>query len=154
MKIGFFLKYWLPLLAWMILVFVGSTDLLSAEHTSRFIGPFIRWFAPGVSDATIASIQLVVRKCAHITEYAILAALLYRALARFAPALFVAAIYAALDEFHQSFVATRTASPWDVAIDCLGAILGLCLWRFFQNRRPATRGTSEAALSKSKVENG
>ena len=133
-----FLRYWLPLVAWMIFIFIGSTDLLSAEHTSRFIGPFLRWFAPNVSDATIGSIQLVVRKCGHLTEYAVLAALLYRALRRFAPALIVAAIYAALDEFHQSFVASRTASAWDVAIDCVGALLGLLVWSVLSNRRSRT----------------
>jgi VanZ family protein len=134
MNVRTFAKSWLPVLAWMFFIFIGSTDLLSAEHTSRFIGPFLRWFAPNVSDASIASVQLVVRKGAHLTEYAILALLIYRALRRFAPALMVAGIYAALDEFHQSFVASRTASPWDVAIDCLGAFLGLCFWRFFRNR--------------------
>src|ERR1043165_3472724 len=101
MKLGFFLKVWLPVLAWMIFIFFGSTDLLSAEHTSRFIGPFLRWFSPDISDATVASIQLFVRKCGHLSEYAILAALLYRAPRHsaglsFNPAalaLFVSAIY-------------------------------------------------------------
>jgi VanZ family protein len=130
-----FLKYWLPVLVWLIFIFIGSTDLLSAEHTSRFIGPFLRWFSPDVSDGTIASVQFVVRKCGHLTEYAILAALLFRAIRLFAPAFIVAAIYAALDEFHQSFVASRTASPWDVAIDCVGALIGLALWRLFHNRK-------------------
>jgi VanZ family protein len=140
-----FLKFWLPVLAWMIFIFIGSTDLLSGEHTSRFIGPFVRWFAPNISDATIGSIQLVVRKCGHLTEYAVLAALLYRALGqggklRPLPAFVVflaAAIYAALDEFHQSFVATRTASPWDVTIDCLGALIGLALYSRFRSRARA-----------------
>ena len=96
-----FLKLWLPVLAWMAFIFVGSTDLLSAEHTSRFIGPFLRWFAPDVSDATIVSVQLVVRKCGHLTEYAILAALLYRAFRRSRPSaialcFMIAAVYAAL----------------------------------------------------------
>jgi VanZ family protein len=135
-----FLKYWLPVIAWMIFIFVGSTDLLSAEHTSRFIGPFLRWFAPDISDATIASVQLIIRKCGHLTEYAILAALLYRAFRRqsdrvFILALIVAGIYAALDEFHQSFIRSRTGSPWDVAIDCLGALIGVAMWRFFHNRK-------------------
>jgi VanZ family protein len=140
MKIAPLLKYWLPILVWMIFIFVGSTDLLSAEHTSRFIGPFLRWFSPDVSDATIASVQLVIRKCGHLTEYAILAALLYRAFRLyrervFAIAFIVAGFYAALDEFHQSFVATRTASPWDVAIDCLGALTGLLLFSAATNRK-------------------
>ncbi|HZE12202.1 MAG TPA: VanZ family protein [Chthoniobacterales bacterium] len=139
MKSGIFLKFWLPVFAWMIFIFGGSTDMLSTEHTSRFIGPFLRWFAPHVSDATIASIQLVVRKCGHLCEYAILAGLLYRALRpgiqRAAIGAFVvAAIYAAVDEFHQSFVASRTGTPWDVLIDCVGAIAGLVFYGLARKR--------------------
>lgn len=123
----------------MIFIFLGSTDLLSAEHTSRFIGPFLRWFDPNISDATIGSIQLIVRKCGHLLEYAILSALLYRALGTsrdrpFALAFILAALYAALDEFHQSFVASRTGSPWDVVVDCTGAVLGLLLCHLLVNQ--------------------
>jgi 4-hydroxybenzoate polyprenyltransferase/VanZ family protein len=133
-----FLKSWLPVLVWMLFIFIGSTDLLSAEHTSRFIGPFLRWFVPDISGATVSSIQLVVRKCAHLTEYAILAVLLWRAFKQnrhgvwraAGMALFVAALYASLDEFHQSYIASRTGSPWDVLIDCGGAVLGLMLCCF------------------------
>jgi VanZ family protein len=143
-SVHLFLKYWLPVLAWMIFIFVGSTDLLSAEHTSRFIGPFLRWLTPDISDATIASVQLVVRKCAHLTEYAILAALLFRAFrqrqSRVGRALvisfLIAAAYATLDEFHQSYVASRTGSPWDVLIDCAGACAGVLIyWRVMRNRK-------------------
>jgi VanZ family protein len=132
-----FLKYWLPVLAWMIFIFVGSTDFLSAAHTSRFIGPFLRWFSPEISDATIGSIQLIVRKCGHLTEYAILAALLCRALRQSAAwiAFSVAALYAAVDEFHQSFVTSRTGSPWDVVVDCIGALIGLVIYRLTTNRK-------------------
>jgi VanZ family protein len=139
-----FLKFWLPVLVWMVFIFIGSTDLMSAEHTSRFIGPFLRWFAPDLTEATVASIQLIVRKCAHLTEYAVLAGFLYRALRQRSEqvipaviiAFLIAAIYAALDEFHQSFVASRTASAWDVAIDCMGAALGLALCLAFRRRLP------------------
>lgn len=139
------IKSWLPVFIWIIFVFIGSTDLMSAEHTSRFIAPFLRWFVPDVSDATIASVQLIVRKGAHLTEYAILAALLYRAsrqnlrsLMRAALIAFViAAICAALDEFHQSFVASRTASPWDVMIDCFGVLIGLLLCHLVRHRPQA-----------------
>jgi VanZ family protein len=138
------LKYWLPVLLWMIFVFIGSTDLMSAEQTSRFIGPFLRWFVPDISNPTVASIQLFVRKCAHLAEYAILASLLFRAFrqgrdsfSRAAViALVIAALYAALDEFHQSFVTSRTASPYDVAIDVAGALAGLLIyWRAIRNRK-------------------
>ena len=139
-----FLKYWLPVLGWMIFIFIGSTDLLSAEHTSRFIGPFLRWFAPDISDATVASVQLVVRKCAHLTEYAILAALLFRAFRQRAPrvgralamSFLLAAVYAAFDEFHQSYVVSRTGSPSDVLIDCAGALAGVLIyWRMIRARK-------------------
>jgi VanZ family protein len=138
-----FLKFWLPVLVWMIFIFIGSTDLMSAEHTSRFIGPFLRWFAPDITEATVASIQLVVRKCGHLTEYAVLAGFLYRAMRQrreqvmraAITAFLIAAIYAGLDEFHQSFVASRTASGWDVMIDCLGAFVGLVICSRFRRRR-------------------
>jgi VanZ family protein len=143
MNVRVVIKFWLPVLAWIIFIFIGSTDLLSAEHTSRFIGPFLRWFAPDVSNATVASIQLVVRKCAHLTEYAILGSLIYRAFRqrhdprrRAALRAFIIAVpCAALDEFHQSFVASRTGSPWDVAIDCLGALAGVALCIAFRSKK-------------------
>src|SRR5437762_14140264 len=74
-----FLRYWLPLLVWLGVIFFGSTDLMSAEHTSRFIVPFLRWLKPDISPETLASIHFIVRKCAHLSEYAVLALLLLRA---------------------------------------------------------------------------
>lgn len=133
MNVRLFIKYWLPVLLWMVFIFIGSTDLMSAEQTSRFIGPFLRWFAPDISPETIASIQLFVRKFAHLTEYAILSALLLRALrqhllAARSVAFVLAALYAVVDEFHQSFVPSRTGSPWDVVTDSIGALLGLVIY--------------------------
>ena len=138
-----FLKSWLPVFVWVVFIFIGSTDLLSAEHTSRFIGPFLRWFVPDISHETIVQVQIFVRKCGHLTEYAVLAALLLRALRqqlvnRAGPIAFVAAaVLAALDEFHQSFVASRTGSPWDVLIDCVGALVGLAVYSLVIRNRKA-----------------
>jgi VanZ family protein len=137
------LKYWIPVVAWMLLIFLASGDLMSSEHTSRFIGPFLHWIDPNISEATVASIQLLVRKCAHLAGYAILAALLFRAFrkgrnlfARAAAFAFVAAaLYAALDEFHQSFIPSRTGTPRDVMIDCIGAAIGLALCLVFRRTR-------------------
>jgi VanZ family protein len=148
----FFIRYWLPVILWMIFIFIGSTDLMSAEHTSRFIGPFLRWFAPDITEATIASVQLVVRKCAHLTEYAILAALFYRAFRLhrehvLGAAFIFAGLYAALDEFHQSFVASRTGTPYDIMIDCAGAIIGLAIYRLIN------RKTCPEPVEGSKIEN-
>jgi VanZ family protein len=148
MPIRSLVKYWLPVLIWLAVVFVGSSDLMSAEHTSRFIGPFLRWFAPDIPDATIASVQLFVRKCAHLTEYAVLAALLYRAFRQNIArswraaifAFFVTAACASLDEFHQAFVASRTGAPLDVGVDCCGAVIGLAVCGWFSERAPHRNG--------------
>jgi len=141
-----FFKYWLPVLIWLGVIFVGSSDLMSAEHTSRFIVPFLRWLKPEISPETVALIQFVVRKCAHLSEYAILALLLFRAVYRgtnlkwsmsiLCVNVWVACVFvAAADEFHQSFVESRTASPWDVVIDSGGAIFGLLISAAFAERR-------------------
>jgi VanZ family protein len=135
-----FAKYWMPPLIWLVLIYVGSTDLMSAEHTSRFLGPFLRWLKPDITADAIAKAQLFVRKVAHLTEYAILATLLWRAVYRgtnlkmkmstlFVIVWLVSTLVAASDEFHQSLVASRTASISDVRVDMIGAIFGLIICR-------------------------
>ncbi len=135
---GTFLKYWLPVFIWIGIIFAGSTDIFSTQQTSRYLVPFLRWLDPHISISAIAAIHFALRKLGHLTEYAILAALLWRALrsarnlrARMTT-LFVGvwvtcAIFAASDEFHQSFIATRTASLNDALIDSLGAAAGLAI---------------------------
>lgn len=134
--------YWLPPILWMTLIFWGSTDALSTRRTSRIIGPILRWFDPNVRQETIEGVQMVVRKSAHMTEYGVLALLYWRALyrpgaggkrlwsRRAAVTAFVLAVaYAASDEFHQSFVASREGSIRDVGFDSAGALLALvALW--------------------------
>jgi VanZ family protein len=73
--------------------------------------------------------DLILRKGAHTTEYAVLAVLLVRAIGREAPALALGILYAASDELHQAFVRGRHASPIDVAIDTVGLLIGLLVWR-------------------------
>ena len=137
-----FFKYWLPVLVWMTVIFGASSDPSSFQRSSRIIGPLLRWMIPTVSDATVHAVVVAVRKTAHLTEYAVLALLLWRALAsrareelcswRWAEAgcaLLLVAIYAASDEFHQRFVPSREASVGDVLLDTLGGLLALIfLW--------------------------
>jgi VanZ family protein len=147
MKVGRVVSKWMPVIAWMLLMFAGSTDLLSAEHTSRFLVPFLRWLVPKISIHAIVAIHFTLRKIGHFTEYAILAALLWRALRGTftatgkgtvaAGVLLITAAFAASDEFHQSFVSTRTASAHDVMIDCTGAFAAVLLCWIFARRNPA-----------------
>ena len=80
--------------------------------------------------------DLVLRKLAHVTEFAILGALLARALPERA-ALLVGIAYAASDEVHQHFVPGREAALLDVAIDAVGVLVGVLLLRRFARRRTA-----------------
>jgi VanZ family protein len=102
----------------------------------------VHWLFPHLSDQALHDVVVCVRKCAHLTEYAILALLLWRALpkpAESGPApwqwskaclvLALVALYATSDEFHQAFVPSREASVGDVLLDTSGAALALlCLW--------------------------
>ena len=142
-----FLKYWLPLLIWLGVIFVGSTNVMSGEHTSRYIVPFLLWLKPGMSPEAIWTTLVVSRKCAHLLEYTVLALLLWRAfrsvstlraktLMVFGAVLLGCALFAASDEFHQTFVKSRTPSVRDVLLDVGGALLGLLIGASFARRHP------------------
>ncbi len=129
---------WLAVVIWMGLIFSASTDGFSAAHTSRFIEPLLRWLSHGyLSEDAIGRIHFLIRKFAHLTEYAILAMLTWNALRLSlagtsmrrlcALAVLISALYAASDEFHQSFTPSREATVRDVLIDTAGAIAGLIL---------------------------
>jgi VanZ family protein len=143
------IKYWLPLLFWMSVIFSASSDQFSFQHSSRLIGPLVRWLFPHLSDEAVHAIVMFARKCAHLTEYAVLALLIWRALRKplnpnatswrwpeAGLALTLAALYAASDEIHQAFVPSRQASVWDVLLDTAGAAIGLlCLWAIGRLRK-------------------
>ena len=131
-----FVRFWVPLILWMLFIFSASTDVMSAENTSRFLVPFLRWLKPDISVAAVETIHFLIRKAAHVAEYAIFAALLWRAVhhgtklragSRFEAVLvfLLAMLYAASDEFHQSFVKSRGPSLGDVMIDGGGILLGI-----------------------------
>jgi VanZ family protein len=103
------LLLWLPVVAWAAVIFAFS----SIPSLSSGLGTW----------------DTVLRKGAHLTEYAVLGALLLRALGRDAPAFLAGIAYAGTDELHQHFVAGRHASPIDVGFDAIGVALGVLVWR-------------------------
>jgi VanZ family protein len=143
-----FARYWLPLLFWLGVMFFGSTSAMSTEHTSRHIVPVLLWIKPGMSPEAVWIVLVIVRKCAHVIEYAVLSLLLWRAL-RSVPTLQTkamtivgavllgCALFAASDEFHQTFVKSRTPSVRDVFLDVAGAGLGLLIGASFVSTRSA-----------------
>lgn len=133
----------------MAVIFSVSGDTKSFDRSSRIIAPLARWIVPDLSDEAVGAIVFFVRKSAHLTEYALLAWLLWRGLRKpvrqdprpwnWRPAgfavLFVA-LYAATDELHQQFVPNRHGSIWDVMLDTAGGVLGvLLIWGAFQARQ-------------------
>ena len=100
---------WLPVVAWAALIFALS----SIPHLGTGLGTW----------------DTILRKGAHVTEYAVLGLLLVRALGREAPAFLLGVAYSATDEIHQHFVSGRHSSPIDVAIDSTGVLLGILVCR-------------------------
>ena len=131
-------RRWIPVVLWAILISTFSTDIFSSRITSRFIVPALRWLFPHASMDTIELLHHLIRKGAHVFEYFFFGTLLFRAIRgsgrgwtiRWAAStIALAAVYAAGDEFHQSFVPSRGASPWDALLDTAAAATAvLVLW--------------------------
>lgn len=103
------LRLWAPVVLWAAVIFALS----SVPDLGTGLGTW----------------DLVLRKIAHAGEFALLGALLLRALREELPALALGIAYAVSDEVHQHFVAGRVGSPLDVLIDSVGVALGVLLWR-------------------------
>src|SRR3989442_8045644 len=134
--------HWLPPVLWMGVIMGLSTNAASAEHTGQLLLPVFRWLLPWATPGQLDTIHALLRKGAHLTEYAILASLWYRAFTRGRNlghraagrlAFVISVTWAVLDEWHQSFLPSRTGSAVDVAIDGAGATLALVVayrgWR-------------------------
>ncbi|MCX6138911.1 MAG: VanZ family protein [Ignavibacteriales bacterium] len=118
---------------WMSLIFLMSTGTGDAPNTSRIVEPILRYLFHNISDIDIQLIHKVIRKLAHVVEYFVLGLLLFRAYRDGTQAgikwkwvtysILVVLLFAAADEYHQSFVITRSASISDVGLDLLGGFL-------------------------------
>lgn len=138
---------WAPVVIGIAVIVLESTEWFGADHTS---GP-LRWMYESlfghVSDSSWDVIHHYVRKSGHFIGYGLIGLAWLRAWwmtlphSRFLPdsllALFGTALVASCDEWHQSFLPNRTASPWDVLLDCTGAItLQLIVYIFMRTLRP------------------
>lgn len=125
-----FIIYWLPIILWASLIFYFSS-------------------VPGLASGLTVFWDVFWRKLAHASEFGILNFLIFRAPRRgrqfnFISALVLSALvtllYAASDEWHQSFVPGREGKLSDVGIDLLGMLLfsaWLVLVNFWRKRRMA-----------------
>jgi VanZ family protein len=143
------LRHWAPAIVWAAVIWLFSTQAFTAEATAGFLLPLLRKLFPQTSLETLLFLHFLIRKSGHFVEYFIFGLLVLRAIRgqrhgwalRWGlAALVIAAAYAALDEFHQSFVPGRTASPWDSLLDTTGALAAQSLaWLY------ALRGSQREA---------
>ena len=152
------LSYWSPAIFVAILISVFSTQYFAAERTGGVILPVLHWLFPWATSRMLHLMHLGIRKTAHVTEFGIFSIMVFRGVRagrsgwKFNWALttlVIAVLYAALDEWHQSFVLLRHATPRDAAIDTFGALLAQCLvWVYATRRGPFTalfRGNAGSA---------
>jgi VanZ family protein len=132
----------LPPLVWTGCIGWFSSDAWSAARTGSLLLPLLKQLIPWAAPELIETLHWVIRKAAHLVEYAILALLWRRALApsvgtpgwRLPLALCV--LTAALDELHQATTLTRGASAADVLLDSAGAAMALVALAPWRSKRP------------------
>jgi VanZ family protein len=132
------LSAWLPVLLCVFVISQESTAAFGADHTSEPLKHFFEFFFGTFSEPRWEGLHLIIRKCGHFTGYGILSLAWFRAFwlttwlglpARrrlwraHAMAMGGTLLVASADEFHQTFLPNRTGTPWDVLIDCSGAVL-------------------------------
>lgn len=147
-KIRSTINRYLPLLTWMAFISVASSGSFSSSNTSSIIEPIFRWLFPNASEHSIFFLHFLVRKAAHFLEYSLLGLLAAHAFASssrpsirnrwFIISAILVIVYSLVDEYHQSFVPTRTASVFDSLLDMAGGITALLVIRRRRLKNPTT----------------
>jgi VanZ family protein len=121
-----------PLFIWIVVIIGLGSGIGAANETSRILRPLLEFLFPDALPETLSMYHGYIRKFAHFAEYAVLAFLAYRAFKPWRAFLFsflLVALVAIADETNQSFINTRTASPYDVLLDISGGVAMLfAIW--------------------------
>jgi VanZ family protein len=138
------IKHWLPAIGVAILISIFSTHYFTSEQTARVILPILRWIFPAATPRLLHLMHVGIRKLAHVTEFGVFSITVFHGVRAGRTGwrldwalvtLLIAVAYAGIDEWHQSFVPLRQASPRDVAVDALGALLAQSLVWAYANWR-------------------
>lgn len=125
---------WFPTVAWLCVLALFSSDTFSADHTGSILEKVLRALFGEISRQRFEAIHFLIRKSAHFCSYGTLSAFAFFSWRATFPALktwslrwsglalLLTLFAASADEFHQSFVPSRTASPRDVMLDMVGAL--------------------------------
>jgi VanZ family protein len=150
-------RRWSPVAAWMLIMLVVSTDLGSMSTSQRLLNPVFLWFNPRLTSYELYQANVVFRKICHVTEFAVLAMLVWRTrnllkspwpgsgtLRLAGLTLAICAFFAISTELAQYAARSRSASPWDILLNMFGSVLGLSIifllkkWR--SKKSPALPG--------------
>jgi VanZ family protein len=130
-RITYIVWQWLPVTLWLLVIAVESTDLMSARNTGSVLYVALTAIVGPVDPDRFAIFHFVLRKAGHFTGYGILSFLFFRALratvtsslARLWPlSVLFTGIVASLDEWHQTFLPSRTGALHDVVLDTFAAV--------------------------------
>ena len=148
------LQPWLPTLLWLAAIASFSTDVFSAEHTGSIVWKIVNFVYGPITKEQFGVVHFFVRKAAHFTVYGLLSVFAFYSWRSTLPdrrrwslqwsvlALALTLATASLDEFHQSFVPSRTASLQDVTLDIVGALcFQLIIASFPRKERRESRET-------------
>lgn len=134
-----------PLVLWAGLVLFLSTGQASMSNTSRFIRPFLEFLFPSAPTELIDVYHGYIRKLAHVTEYSILAFWACRAFSSssrkflrqfwFLSAFVLVLLVGSIDETNQSYIASRTGSIYDVALNTSSGLAMITIFYLVKNRR-------------------
>lgn len=112
-----FLSLWLPVVLWATLILSAANDQFSDKKTEGWLDRLFGRVRPEVN--------ALMRKSAHVGEYAVLSLLAWRARRTWVAPLLICLLVASADETLQAMTITRTGSPADVALDMCGAVAAL-----------------------------
>ena len=155
-------KYWIPAICVAVLISVLSTHYFSSQETARVIIPFLHRLFPWAGFRTLGRMHTLIRKLAHAVEFGVFSITVFRGvraersgwkLQWAVLTLAIAAGYAGLDEWHQTFVPLREARFRDVLIDSFGALLAqVFVWFYAKVHRnhPASREDRTSLIASSK----
>ena len=147
------LKEWTAAILWLGLIAIESTNLLSATNTSRILYPIFHFFT-GVDPVRFVLWDYYIRKIGHFVGYFGLSVLLFRAWRATLPfaspaqwsmqwariSFFMTALVASLDEWHQTYLTSRTGSLHDVLLDSSTALAAqIILFLLLNPKRTAAR---------------
>ena len=138
-------KYWLPAICVACLISIFSSHYFTAEQTGRVILPILKWLFPSATRHMLRIMHFGIRKAAHVIEFAAFSIAVFHGVRaqrygwQFNWAvltLLIAVAFAALDEWHQSFVPLREPTIRDVLVDGTGALLAQVLvWVYARSHR-------------------